>query len=488
MDWINWGSRPEHKIVREKKDTGWRVSFFFFRESEDKEKNDKFFVFLQTNPSQFQPMVAKQPILNYSLTNFFKHSINGGIVLMVVAVLAMLVANSPWHGLYQEVWSYPISVQLGDFNLFSHHGNALTLAAFINDALMAVFFFLVGLEIKREVLVGELSSFRRASLPVLVAMGGMIVPVAVYFVFAHSHPESIGMAIPMATDIAFTLGIISMLGNRVPVGLKIFLTAFAVVDDIGGIMVIAVGYTDHLDIASLLLGLALLAVLAVMNWIGVMKKSLYVFVGIAVWYFFLQSGIHSTIAGVLVALTIPARPRLDVQKYVDRARESITQFDEETTSGSISNKQIRILKNMEEYSDKVISPLQYFEDKLHHPVNYVVMPLFAFANAGVYLGGGQNLFGFVTLAVGLGLFVGKIRGLVFLRLAVCEATARFAPERHRLEIAGGHLYAWWGRFHRFSFYRQSFVWQFLPGIIGASQVGDHTGYGAVWHHGLRNIK
>jgi Na+:H+ antiporter, NhaA family len=368
-------------------------------------------------------MAIRQTTLNYSLTNFFKHSINGGIILMAVALLAMVVANSPWHDLYQEIWNYPISMQLGDFNLFSHHGNPLTLAGFINDALMAIFFFLVGLEIKREILVGELSSVRRASLPVIVAFGGMIVPVAVYFIFAHSHPESIGVAIPMATDIAFTLGIISLLGKRVPIGLKIFLTAFAVVDDIGGIMVIAVGYTAHLDVTSLLVGFALLGVLAVLNKLGVMQKSLYILIGIAVWYFFLQSGIHSTIAGVLVAFTIPARPRLDVKKYVDRARESIDLFDEEATSATISNKQIRILKNMEEYSDKVISPLQYLEDKLHGAVNYLIMPLFAFANAGVHLGGDQDLFGIVTLAVFLALFVGKFIGLfsftwIFVKLKI----------------------------------------------------------------------
>jgi NhaA family Na+:H+ antiporter len=356
-------------------------------------------------------MTIRQKTFNYSLINFFKHSINGGIILMGMALLAMVIANSPWHILYQEIWSYPISMQLGEFNLFSHHGEPLTLAAFINDGLMAIFFFLVGLEIKREILVGELSSVRRASLPVIVAFGGMICPVLVYFAIAHSHPESIGIAIPMATDIAFTLGILSMLGKRVPIGLKIFLTAFAVVDDIGGILVIAIGYTAHLDLTSLLIGISLLGLLIILNRMGVMKKSLYVLVGIAVWYFFLQSGIHSTIAGVLVAFTIPARPRLDVRKYVDRARESLTLFDEETTSPRISNKQIRILKDMEEYTDKVISPLQYFEDSLHKPVNYFIMPLFAFANAGVHLGGDQGLFGTVTLATALGLFVGKFIGL-----------------------------------------------------------------------------
>ncbi len=368
-------------------------------------------------------MSERKFIFNYSLSNFFRHSVNGGIILMVVAILAMVIANSPWNHFYEKMWNYPISLRFGDFNLFSHHGQSLTLASFINDALMAIFFFLVGLEIKREVLVGELSSVKKASLPVIVAFGGMIVPVAVYFFIAPTYPESSGMAIPMATDIAFTLGILSMLGNRVPLGLKIFLTAFAVVDDIGGILVIAVGYTAHLDITSLLIGLALVGVLFVMNWLNVMKKSVYVLVGIAVWYFFLQSGIHSTIAGVLVAFTIPARPRIDVDKYINKVRKSIDQFDEEQTSTLISNRQIRILKNIEEDSNEVISPLQYFEDKLHGVVNYFIMPLFAFANAGVNLGGDQNLFGIVTLATGLGLFVGKFVGLfsftwIFVKLNV----------------------------------------------------------------------
>lgn len=342
---------------------------------------------------------------------------------MFVALLAMAIANSPWHDLYLQLWNYPISMQLGGFNLFSHHGNPLTLSGFINDALMAVFFFLVGLEIKREVLVGELSSVKRASLPVIVAIGGMFVPVATYLIIAHTRPESIGMAIPMATDIAFTLGIISMLGNRVPIGLKIFLTAFAVVDDIGGILVIAIGYTEHLDMVSLFAALLLIGVLALMNWLNVMNKYLYILVGIAVWYLFLQSGIHSTIAGVLVAFTIPARPRLDVRKYVNRVREDLNLIEDETVAPNITNTQIRILKNMQENSAKVISPLQFFEDRLHGIVNYMIMPLFAFANAGVNFSGGQSLFGVVTLAVALGLLVGKFIGLfsftwIFVKLKI----------------------------------------------------------------------
>lgn len=349
---------------------------------------------------------------NYTLKKFFLYKINGGILLMIVALLAMCAANSPWHNFYNDIWVYPISLQIGNFNLFSHHGSPLSLSAFINDGLMAIFFFLVGLEIKRELLVGELSSVKKASLPVLVAAGGMLVPVLVYYLFAHQHPASTGVAIPMATDIAFSLGIISLLGNRVPLGLKIFLTAFAVVDDIGGILVIAMGYTAHIDSISLFIGFAFIAALAAFNYWGVMTKSIYVLFGIATWYFFLQSGIHSTIAGVLVAFTIPAHPRLDVKKYVDRARECISLFDaQKTQKNVISNKQIQILKDMEEYSDRVISPLQYFEDKLQIPVNYFIMPLFAFANAGVYLGGNEEMIGIVTWATAFGLIVGKFVGL-----------------------------------------------------------------------------
>ena len=172
------------------------------------------------------------PILktfDYSFLSFLKHRVNGGMVLMVVAVLAMIVANSPWAETYHAFWNHPVSLQVGGFNLFSHHGEPLTLMAFINDALMAVFFFSVGLEIKREVLVGELSSLRQALLPIIAAVGGMIIPVAIYFAMTSGTPAEGGLAIPMATDIAFSLGVLSLFGKRVPLSLKIFLTAFAVV-------------------------------------------------------------------------------------------------------------------------------------------------------------------------------------------------------------------------------------------------------------------
>ena len=350
---------------------------------------------------------------NYSFTSFFRHNVNGGMLLIFVAILAILVANSPYSTYYTEFLNHPISLKFGDFNLLSHYGESLSMAAFINDCLMAIFFFHVGLEIKREVLVGELSSLRKASLPIIAAIGGMITPVVVYLMINHVSPGSKGAAIPMATDIAFSLGALSLLGKRVPLGLKIFLTAFAVADDIGGILVIAVFYTAGIHLMYLLIAFALIALLVLAGQLKIQEKSLYIIVGIAVWYLFMQSGVHSTVAGVLVAFTIPAHPRLKIQKYIGRIRESIHTFPfTEQESIVLTNDQIHELKNIEGASNKVISPLQYMEDRLSGLVNYMILPLFAFANAGIVFGSSEgNIFGLVTYAVALGLIIGKPLGL-----------------------------------------------------------------------------
>ena len=358
---------------------------------------------------------------DYAFLSFLKHRVNGGMVLMVVALLAMIVANSPWAEAYHAFWSHPVALQVGGFNLFSHHGEPLTLMAFINDALMAVFFFSVGLEIKREVLVGELSGLRQALLPILAAVGGMLVPVAIYYVMTAGTPAAGGLAIPMATDIAFSLGVLSLFGKRIPLSLKIFLTAFAVVDDIGGILVIAFCYTSHLAAGYLWAALGILAVLLVANRMRVMSRTFYCVAGIAVWYLFLQSGVHATIAGVLVAFTIPSVPCLNVKKYITRIRENIAAFPHfDKSSILLTPNQIDTLKSIESASDKVISPLQFMEDRMHGMVNYLIMPLFAFANAGITLSGGEGaIVGTVTYAVMLGLIAGKFVGIyLFTWLAV----------------------------------------------------------------------
>lgn len=395
-------------------------------------------------------MNMNNPIMktfDYSFLSFLKHRVNGGMVLMIVAVLAMVVANSPWADAYHAFWSHPVSLQVGSFNLFSHHGEPLTLMAFINDALMAVFFFSVGLEIKREVLVGELSSLRQALLPIIAAVGGMLIPVLLYFALTAGTPAADGLAIPMATDIAFSLGVLSLFGKRVPLSLKIFLTAFAVVDDIGGILVIAFGYTSHLDVAYLLGALGVLLLLAVANRMRVMSRTFYCWAGIVVWYLFLQSGVHATIAGVLVAFTIPSIPCLNVKKYIARIRENVAEFPHfDKSSILLTPNQIDILKSIESASDRVISPLQFMEDRMHGMVNYLIMPLFAFANAGITLSGAEGaVAGPVTYAIVIGLVLGKSVGIyLFTWLAVRSRVTALPQGMNWQNVAGVSLLGGFG--------------------------------------------
>lgn len=354
--------------------------------------------------------------LNYSFQRAAHYHINGGMLLMVVVLLAILLANSPWGDVYAEFWRYEVHLQIGGFNFFNHNGHHMTLMNFINDALMAVFFFTVGLEIKREILVGELSSFRKALLPIVAACGGMFLPVVIYFAVTAGTPAQDGLAIPMATDIAFSLGILSLFGKRVPLSLKIFLTAFAVVDDIGGILVIALFYSSHLDVGCLLASLVALFILCGGNYFHIRNRWYYLFFGVIMWYLFLQSGIHATIAGVIAAFTIPATPHYKIGKYINSIKENIAVFPASDKEGIVLNKmQINILKSIESSSDRVISPLQSLEDSLHGIVNYVILPLFAFANAGIVLTadhGGIEV-GTPTWAVMAGLLFGKFIGIYF---------------------------------------------------------------------------
>lgn len=353
---------------------------------------------------------------SFSFQRAAHYHINGGILLMVIVLLAMLVANSPWSEAYLNFWDKRVYLQVGDFNLFNHHGHPMTLMTFINDVLMTIFFFSVGLEIKREILVGELSSFRQALLPIIAACGGMLLPVIIYYMITKGTQAENGLAIPMATDIAFSLGVLCLFGKRVPISLKIFLTAFAVVDDIGGILVIALFYTSHLDPTWLIYAGTALSVLCAGNRMGVHNHWFYIVVGFVLWYCFLQSGIHATIAGVVAASTVPATPHLHTGKYINYIKQNIEEFPGNTCKKDIilNKEQINALKCIESASDRVISPLQSLEDNLHALVNYVVIPLFAFANAGIVLAseyGGQLEIGMLTWAVTIGLVIGKFVGI-----------------------------------------------------------------------------
>ncbi len=369
----------------------------------------------------------------YAARQALRRHASGGNVLIVATVLAFVFANIPAvNGYYFDFWSQPVRVQVGNFNIFSHAGHPMTVLQFINDALMAVFFFTIGLEIKREILVGELSSFRQALLPIIAAVGGMIVPVAIFFLLAHDTGYMGGAAIPMATDIAFSLGILGLLGSRVPISLKIFLTTLAVVDDIGGIVVIAVFYSSHLDVLSLLGALSVLGVLLLGSVFRIQSKMFYVSVGGIVWFLFLNSGVHATIAGVLVAFCVPATPVFAPQRYIREIRSAISHFDasDEEVTGKrnvLTKERMDWLKRIESASDKVISPLQELEDSLHPLVNYVVIPLFAFANAGICLLdiAPASIFGGVSMAIICGLVIGKFLGIfMFAWLAV---RMRIAP-------------------------------------------------------------
>lgn len=350
------------------------------------------------------------------LRHFIKTKINGGAILLVVAVAAMIIANSPFRETYDSFFAQEVVLQFGNINLFHIHGSNMTFMSLINDALMAIFFFSVGLEIKRELLVGELSTMRKALLPVIAAFGGMIIPILLFFLITADGPASRGAAIPMATDIAFSLGVLSLLGKKVPLSLKIFLTAFAVVDDIGGIIVIGAFYSNFLVVEYLLWSLLFIAILYTGGILGINSKLFYIFFGIIVWYLFLNSGIHPTIAGVIVAFTVPARPKLNIYKYVGSIRESLKKLPETADMSNnkymLSNSELSILRHVESASDKVISPLQSMDDNLQPLVNFVVMPLFAFANASISFSHFTlaDIEG-VTLSVFISLVVGKLIGI-----------------------------------------------------------------------------
>ena len=372
---------------------------------------------------------------NYAFISMLKKYVSSSMLLVIATVAALIVANSPWGDTYRHIWEMPVSLSVGGFNLFSHGGHAMSLGDFISDFLMAIFFLSVGLEIKREVLCGELSSVKKALAPIIGACGGMLVPVIVFYMVCPKDPiMERGMAIPMATDIAFSLGVLSIFSKRCPTSLKIFLAALAVADDLGGIIVIAIRYTDHLN-WQFLDGAALcLIILALCNWRQVRSKSLYMTVGLALWYCMLNSGIHATIAGVVLAFCIPANLPLGTKYYIGRIRHNLAQFPATETTIADRNKpvvlsddEIHMLKSVESASDHLISPLQDLEDSLKNPINYFIIPLFAFANAGVNLAGMSiaSLFSGVGLAVFLGLLVGKFVGVfsatwLFIKLRVIQ--------------------------------------------------------------------
>jgi NhaA family Na+:H+ antiporter len=347
-----------------------------------------------------------------------------GIVLLGAAVAAVLWANSPWAPLYERFLHTHLSLSIGAFHLEMDAHEA------INDGLMTFFFFVVGMEIKREVRTGQLRNPRAAALPVAGALGGMIAPALIYAALQGGTPAAAGWGIPMATDIAFAVGVLSILGRRVPRGLRIFLLALAIADDLGAIVVIAVFYTEGLNLLALAWAAAGLGFVVLLQRAGVWAVPVYAAVGVAVWFGFLESGVHPTIAGVLLGFLTPMRPRLPAEVVRQRAQEWAQRVSA-AAAGPVEERWEELARGVDALERDALTPMVRLEDRLHVVVAFVIMPLFALANAGVHLSLGvladQSVQG-VALAVAIALVAGKPLGILAFSAAAVGIRVARLPE------------------------------------------------------------
>ena len=352
---------------------------------------------------------------------------SGGILLIAATAVALVWANSPWGESYAALWRTKLTVGVGDASI------SKDLTHWINDGLMAVFFLVVGLEIKREVLVGELSSVRGAALPIAAAVGGVVMPAAIYLAINAGTEGSAGWGIPMATDIAFALGVLALLGERAPVALKVFLTALAIVDDIVAVLVIAFFYTSEISWGALGVGAMFLVALVAANLIGVGRTLVYALLGVGLWLCFLLSGVHATIAGVLLALTVPAISFINPGAFLEHSRYILDRFEKAGENGEnvLSNEERQAaLHALNHGAYKLEPPLHELEHTLHPWVVFTIMPLFALANAGVQLGGGiaDALTSPVALGIVAGLIVGKQLGITLFAWLAVKSGVSELPE------------------------------------------------------------
>jgi Na+:H+ antiporter, NhaA family len=384
--------------------------------------------------------MAKQENLTgtgFSIGKFIREESFGGFLLIVATVIGLIWANSGYYGLYHHIFhEIKAGLSFGDFEV------KFSLQHWINDGLMAIFFFMAGLEIKREVIAGELSTLKKASLPIAAAIGGMLFPALIYVIFNSGNPQQIsGWGIPMATDIAFALGILSLLGNKVNINLKIFLTALAIADDLGAILVIAIFYTDTINLRELVNAGIFLLVLLGANKLGVRRASFYAIVGfLGVWLSFIFSGIHATIAGVLIALTIPVRTKVTENQYVEEVGRLVYQFDKAKPNDKalLTQEQSHLVSKISSLSDDANTPLQKLEHVLHPVIVYFILPLFALANAGVRIEGNikDMLFHPVALGIMAGLIIGKFIGISLFTRIIVKLRLASLPEG----VSWKHIY------------------------------------------------
>jgi NhaA family Na+:H+ antiporter len=339
---------------------------------------------------------------------FMRLAAAGGIVLMIATVLALLWANLPGGGeSYVDFWHTKFAIMFGEDGLSKY------LLKWVNDGLMAVFFFVVGLEIKREVTTGELANPRRAALPIIAALGGLVTPAVIYVIFNRGGPGEAGWGIPMATDIAFMLGVMALLGNRVPLSLKVFFTAIAIVDDIGAVLVIALFYTEEIIMLPLVIGVGIVILLLSLNRARVYSPLPYALLGIGLWLAFLQSGVHPTIAGVLLALTIPTRSPANTGALLAQCVAVLDEFDDKEVHIDRTARQEAAAQTLETVTERLQSPAQRLEHDLHPWATFLILPIFALANAGVQVVGGTSvdLFNPASLGIIVGLVLGKPLGI-----------------------------------------------------------------------------
>ncbi len=371
----------------------------------------------RTSPDRAGRFRRSTPIrrLTAPIRRFLHIEAASGAVLLACTALALALANSAWATPFHELWETHLRVGAGTWELDK------PLHFWVNDLLMAIFFFVVGLEIKREIVAGELSSVKKAALPVIAALGGMVVPAAIYLAFNHTGPAERGWGVPMATDIAFVVGVMAAFGPRVPFGLKIFLLSLAIADDMGAVLVIAVAYTDHLDLVMLALAAGGFGVVVLMNRLGVRSVGLYTLVGAGIWLAVYRAGIHPTIAGVLLGLLTPARPWLNRETLRLALTEVTGQLDDASDAVELRPADVAILRYA---AREAVAPLQRIEDRLHPWVGFAIMPVFALANAGVEIRPAAILDP-VALAIVAGLVLGKTAGIVgFSYVAVKLGLAR----------------------------------------------------------------
>lgn len=330
-----------------------------------------------------------------------------GILLLVTTIIALIWANSPWGEGYSDLWQLKIGFTSSFFELEK------PLILWINDGLMAIFFFLIGLEIKRELLIGELNSVKKMVFPLVGAIGGMAIPV-LFYILLNENPETYkGWGIPMATDIAFSLAILNLLGNRVPLSLKIFLTAFAIVDDIGAVLAIAIFYSNDIDLIMLAGAFVLLGILYTLSYKGFYSKFLLVTFGIVIWTLFLKSGIHPTLAGILLAFSVPVQQKIMTPAFIDNLASILEKIKnaKRLDTPVLSQEQIAHIDDLENWTDSYQSPLQHLEHGLHNWVAYFIIPVFALANAGVLLTGDMTLDTAMIITLVICLVIGKGLGI-----------------------------------------------------------------------------